>query len=158
MMRSFGCDLRSFQKKISTCCTKPSHKSSSSGKQGQTHNSVSSRPVEPKCRSSIQHSRGISINHIIMADAKIQRLYRQLFADRTISPDEDDELIATLQSLTTVQDGSSSPPALTPDKLQWMRTTAFNVARNYLDDEREENVKLLKAINAVVSVRDRRSR
>ncbi len=93
-----------------------------------------------------------------MADIKIQRLYRQLFADRTISPDEDDELISTLQSLTTVQDGSSSPPALTPDKLQWMRTTAFNVARNYLDDDRDENVKLLKAINAVVSVRDMRSR
>jgi hypothetical protein len=93
-----------------------------------------------------------------MTDAKIQRLYRQLFSDRTISPDEDEELISTLQSLTTVQDGSSSPPALTPDKLQWMRTTAFNVARNYLDDDREENVKLLKAINAVVSVRDMRSR
>ena len=89
-----------------------------------------------------------------MCDAKIQQLYRRLFADRTISPDEDDTLISALQSLTTVSDGSSSPPTLTPDKLQWMRTTAFNVARNYLEDDRDENVKLLKAINAVVSSQD----
>lgn len=85
-------------------------------------------------------------------DSKIQKLYRQLFADRTITPDEDDALISTLQSLTTVPDGSSLPPVLTPDKMQWMRTAAFNIACDYLDDDdREENVKLLKAINAVVS-------
>ena len=87
-----------------------------------------------------------------MADIKIQKLYRQIFADRTITPDEDDELIATLQRLQTVTDGSSSPPAITPDKLEWMRTSAFRIAREYLDDEdRDENVKLLKAVNAVVS-------
>ena len=90
-----------------------------------------------------------------MTGLKIQTLYRQLFADRTINPDENEQLISTLQSLTKVPEGSSSPPALTPDKLQWMRTAAFNIARDYLHDDREENVKLLKAINAVVRGRGR---
>eukprot|EP00571_Detonula_confervacea_P009856 CAMPEP_0172301444 /NCGR_PEP_ID=MMETSP1058-20130122/3332_1 /TAXON_ID=83371 /ORGANISM="Detonula confervacea, Strain CCMP 353" /LENGTH=513 /DNA_ID=CAMNT_0013011561 /DNA_START=7 /DNA_END=1548 /DNA_ORIENTATION=+ len=91
-----------------------------------------------------------------MADAVIEDLYRATFTDRLITPDENADLISTLQELQTIQDGSSTPPALTPDKLVWVRAAAFRIACEYLvedgdaDDPREENVKLLKTINAVV--------
>ncbi|KAL7528650.1 hypothetical protein ACHAWF_002649, partial [Thalassiosira exigua] len=96
-------------------------------------------------------------NRVTMADFAIEELYRQTFADRRITPDESAELIAALQELQQVPDGSTTPPALTPDKLVWLRALAFRIACDYLagdddaDDPREENVKLLKTINAVVS-------
>jgi len=91
-----------------------------------------------------------------MADSLLEDLYRQTFADRSISPDENAELVATLQELQQVQDGSSTPPALTPDKLVWVRAAAFRIACEYLvedggaDEPREENVNLLRTINGVV--------
>lgn len=92
-----------------------------------------------------------------MADAVIEELYRQAFSDRLITPDENAELIATFQKLQIIEDGSTSPPALTPDKLVWLRATVFRTACEYLmdgdgdvDDPREENVKLLRAVNAIV--------
>ena len=93
-----------------------------------------------------------------MADAVIEELYRSTFADRLITPDENAELISTLQDLQAIQDGSSTPPALTPDKLVWLRAAAFRIACEYLvedggDDARGENVKLLKTVNAVVSIK-----
>ena len=94
-----------------------------------------------------------------MADAAIEELYRETFADRLITPDENADLISTLQDLQTIEDGSTSPPALTPDKVVWLRAAAFRIGCEYLvdedgddvDDPREENVKLLRTINAVVS-------
>lgn len=93
-----------------------------------------------------------------MADAAIEALYHQTFADRLVTPDESAELVATLRVLQTVEDGSTTPPALTPDKLVWLRAAAFRAAgTDHLvgdgdaEDPRGENVKLLKAINAVVS-------
>jgi len=93
-----------------------------------------------------------------MADAAIEELYRETFADRLITPDENADLISTLQDLQTIEDGSTSPPALTPDKVVWLRAAAFRIGCEYLvdedgddvDDPREENVKLLRTINAVV--------
>lgn len=91
-----------------------------------------------------------------MADDSLEELYRDTFADRLISPDENAELISTLQEFQTVQDGSSKPPALTPDKLVWLRAAAFRIACEYLvedgdaDDPREENTNLLRTINGVV--------
>lgn len=91
-----------------------------------------------------------------MADAVIEELYCSTFADRLITPEENAELISTLQDLQSIPDGSSTPPALTPDKLVWLRAAAFRIACKYLvedggaDDPRGENVKLLKAVNAVV--------
>ena len=92
-----------------------------------------------------------------MSDSAIEAIYRQTFADRVVTPEESADLISTLQDLQKVQDGSSSPPPLTPDKLIWLRAAAFRIAAEYLvdgdddfEDPREENVKLLKALNAVV--------
>ena len=91
-----------------------------------------------------------------MADNKIEELCREIFSGRFITADENDDLIANLQKLQTVQHGSSTPAALTPDRMGCLRDAAFRIACEYLvdgghaDDPREENVKLLKAINAVV--------
>ena len=92
-----------------------------------------------------------------MADTAIEELYRATFTDRSISPEENADLIATLNEFQTIQDGASTPPALTPDKFVWLRAAAFRIACEYLvedgdDDAREDNVKLLKTINGVVSV------
>lgn len=89
-----------------------------------------------------------------MSDAAFETIYRTTFTDRVVTPDESADLIATLQDFQQIQDGSSTPP-LTPDKLIWLRAAAFRVACEYLVEDgdeagREENVKLLKAINAVV--------
>ena len=90
-----------------------------------------------------------------MSDAAIEAIYRQTFADRLVTPEENEALISTLIELQQVRDGSSLPP-LTPDKLVWLRAAAFRIACEYLvedgdaEDPREENVKLLKAVNAVV--------
>lgn len=91
------------------------------------------------------------------ADSIIEDLYRQCYADRSISPDENADLVATLQELMQIQDGSTTPPTLTPDKIVWVRAAAFRIACEYLvdddagvDDPRDENVKLLKTINGVV--------
>ena len=70
-----------------------------------------------------------------MADAAVEALYREVFADRLISPDENAELISTLEELQQIPDGSSQPPALTPDKLVWLRAAAFRIACDYLVED-----------------------
>lgn len=84
--------------------------------------------------------------------AAIEELYRATFADRSITADENEELISTLQGLQTIEDAATAPPALTPDKLVWLRASAFRIGCEYLAEDREENVKLLRTINAVVRV------
>eukprot|EP00557_Chaetoceros_sp_GSL56_P014737 CAMPEP_0176485866 /NCGR_PEP_ID=MMETSP0200_2-20121128/5267_1 /TAXON_ID=947934 /ORGANISM="Chaetoceros sp., Strain GSL56" /LENGTH=507 /DNA_ID=CAMNT_0017882537 /DNA_START=368 /DNA_END=1891 /DNA_ORIENTATION=+ len=84
-----------------------------------------------------------------MSDIAIETLYRQTFNDRNVSPEESSLLTAHLQSLQQISDGSTSTP-MTPDQIVWFRATAFRIACEYLDDCMEENVKLLKALNAVV--------
>ena len=93
-----------------------------------------------------------------MADAAVEDLYRTVFADRTVTPDENAEIATALRGLEAVADGATSPPAVTPDKLVWLRAAAFRVGCEFLadgdgdaGDPRAENVKLLRAINAVVN-------
>ncbi|KAL7466261.1 hypothetical protein ACHAXS_006552 [Conticribra weissflogii] len=100
-----------------------------------------------------------------MSDTAIEELYRQTFSDRLVTPEESDDLIDTLQSLQQIQDNAASPPPppVTPDKFVWLRAAAFRIACEYLvqegdvnsdgeefEDPREENLKLLKSINALV--------
>ena len=72
-------------------------------------------------------------------DAKVEEFYRQIFADLTVSPEEASELEEYFSSL--------NPP---PDKLVWLRATAFRLGCEFLSDENDRNVALLRAINAIV--------
>jgi len=79
-----------------------------------------------------------------MANKQIIRFYRNLYSDLSVSRDENEEICQTLTEL--------NPP---PDKLVWLRATAFRIGSEYLsddddDDGREANVSLLKCINTVV--------
>ena len=57
----------------------------------------------------------------------------------TVSPEEASELEEYFSSL--------NPP---PDKLVWLRATAFRLGCEFLSDENDRNVALLRAINAIV--------
>ncbi|KAL7486371.1 hypothetical protein ACHAW6_011964 [Cyclotella cf. meneghiniana] len=79
----------------------------------------------------------------------VESLYREIFADRSVTPEESSSLLSHFRSLQQISDNSTAPP-LTPDQIVWLRASAFRIACEFLQDEREENVKLLKALNAVV--------
>lgn len=72
-------------------------------------------------------------------DQKVEAHYREIFTDLVVSPEESAELVEYFQSL--------NPP---PDKLVWLRATAFRLGCEYLSDDQEKNVALLRAINAIV--------
>eukprot|EP00538_Stauroneis_constricta_P004554 CAMPEP_0119551048 /NCGR_PEP_ID=MMETSP1352-20130426/4432_1 /TAXON_ID=265584 /ORGANISM="Stauroneis constricta, Strain CCMP1120" /LENGTH=467 /DNA_ID=CAMNT_0007597055 /DNA_START=90 /DNA_END=1493 /DNA_ORIENTATION=- len=72
-------------------------------------------------------------------DSKVEGFYRSIFTDLVVSPEEAQELIDYFKSL--------NPP---PDKLVWLRATAFRLGCEFLSDDADKNVALLRAINAVV--------
>lgn len=81
--------------------------------------------------------------------ADIESLYRETFTDRLVTPEESSSLIGYFTNLQSIQDGSTVPP-MTPDQMVWLRASAFKIACEFIDEDTEENVKLLKAVNAVV--------
>jgi hypothetical protein len=73
-------------------------------------------------------------------DAKVVAFYRDIFADLTVDREEAAELNAFLASL--------NPP---PDKLLWIRATAFRIAAEFLsEDSKDANVSLLRTVNYLV--------
>jgi hypothetical protein len=72
-------------------------------------------------------------------DTKVEEFYRRIFADLTVSPEEASELEEYFSSL--------NPP---PDKLVWLRATAFRLGCDFLSDDNDRNLSLLRAINAIV--------
>lgn len=74
-------------------------------------------------------------------DAKVETFYRSIFTDLVVSPEESSQLVTYFQAL--------NPP---PDKLVWLRATAFRLGCEFLsdDDDNDKNVALLRAINAIV--------
>ncbi|KAG7338723.1 endoribonuclease XendoU [Nitzschia inconspicua] len=72
-------------------------------------------------------------------DAKVEQFYRQIFADLKVSPEEASELEEFF---------SSCNPPLT--KLVWLRATAFRLGCDFLSNDHDHNVALLRAINAIV--------
>lgn len=72
-------------------------------------------------------------------DNQIEAFYRGIFADLTVDREEAQELVDFFNEL--------NPP---PDKLVGLRATAFKVGCEFLSDDGEANVKLLKTINAIV--------
>ena len=68
-------------------------------------------------------------------DKQVESLYRHVYEDRVVDPDENAELVETLRNLTRIQ---STTPPLTPDKAWWLRAAAFRIAGEFLCDDREE--------------------
>jgi hypothetical protein len=74
-------------------------------------------------------------------DQKIEAMYQQIFSDLTLDADESDDLKDFFNEM--------NPP---PDKLVWLRGTAFRIACEFLSDDRDTNMNLLRAVNAIVHV------
>ncbi len=72
-------------------------------------------------------------------DEKVEEFYKNILSDLTIDQEESEELVAYFDSL--------NPP---PDKLVWLRSTAFRLGCEYLSDDTDNNVALLRTINAIV--------
>lgn len=73
-------------------------------------------------------------------DAQTEQFYRQIYADLEVDGSEASKLAAYFDTL--------NPP---PDKLIWLRSTAFRLACEFLsEDDKDRNVKLLRAVNAIV--------
>ena len=72
-------------------------------------------------------------------DAKVEKFYRNIFSDLAVDHEEADDLVDFFHSM--------NPP---PDKLVWLRSTAFRLGCEFLSDDQENNVALLRAINAIV--------
>ena len=72
-------------------------------------------------------------------DAKVVSFYRQIYADLSVDREEAAELNDFLSGL--------NPP---PDKLMWMRASAFRIASEFLTDDKDKNVSLLRTINFIV--------
>ena len=70
---------------------------------------------------------------------KVEEFYKELFEDMIISRKENSELMAFFKE--------NIPPA---GSLVALRATAFKAAVEYLSDEKQTNITLLKCINVVV--------
>lgn len=74
-----------------------------------------------------------------MSSKLFEQLYRDIFADLSVSKEESAEIT---QKFT-----DANPP---PDKLIWLRSTAFRIGSEFLTDDRSSNTSLLRSINAIV--------
>ena len=74
-----------------------------------------------------------------MASKVIEALYREVFGDLSVSREEDTQIREKLEEINV-------PPA----KIVWVRATAFRIGCEFLTDDQESNVQLLRCINAIV--------
>ena len=72
-------------------------------------------------------------------DAQVESFYNNIFTDLKVDQEEAQELVDYFDGL--------NPP---PDKLVWLRATAFRLGCGFLSEDRDKNVALLRAINAIV--------
>mmetsp|Transcript_31378 Transcript_31378/g.46280 ORF Transcript_31378/g.46280 Transcript_31378/m.46280 type:complete len:467 (+) Transcript_31378:134-1534(+) len=72
-------------------------------------------------------------------DSKVETFYRKIFQDLTLDSAEAKELVDYFSQL--------NPP---PDKLVWLRASAFRLGCEFLTEDNENNVKLIRVINAIV--------
>jgi hypothetical protein len=73
-------------------------------------------------------------------DNQVETFYRRIYADLEVDASEASKLNSYFSTL--------NPP---PDKLVWLRSTAFRLGCEFIsDDDRDRNVNLLRAINAIV--------
>uniref|UniRef100_A0A6U2B9D2 EndoU domain-containing protein n=1 Tax=Pseudictyota dubia TaxID=2749911 RepID=A0A6U2B9D2_9STRA len=76
-----------------------------------------------------------------MADAVFDKFYRDIFADLTVDREESAFIKKKFEE--------ANPP---PDKLVPLRAGAFRIGCEFLSDNHDDNVSLLRAINAIVHV------
>ena len=74
-----------------------------------------------------------------MSSKIIEALYREVLSDLSVSREEDTEIRQKLEEINV-------PPA----KIVWVRAAAFRIGCEFLADDRESNVQLLRCINAIV--------
>jgi poly(U)-specific endoribonuclease len=72
-------------------------------------------------------------------DAQVENFYRNVLTDLKVNQDESEELVEYFSTL--------NPP---PDKLVWLRATAFRLGCEFLSEDQDQNVALLRAINAII--------
>jgi hypothetical protein len=74
-------------------------------------------------------------------DTQVENFYRKILTDLTVSEEDATELVEFFSSV--------NPP---PDKLVWLRATAFKIGCEFLsdDDNKDHDVALLRAINVIV--------
>jgi hypothetical protein len=70
---------------------------------------------------------------------KVEDLYRSVFSDLTVDREEGEELTDFFTEM--------NPP---PDTLVSLRASAFKIGSDFLTDDNDKNVALMKAINAIV--------
>lgn len=75
-----------------------------------------------------------------MSSKIFEAYYREIFSDLSVSREESDEIKEQLQE--------ANPP---PDKLVWLRASAFRIGCEFLTNDGDANVSLLKSINAIVN-------
>lgn len=76
-----------------------------------------------------------------MSDVVFESLYREILADLSIDRDESQEIMEKFKEL--------NPP---PDKLVWLRAAAFRVGSEFLTEDKDSNIALLRSINAIVHI------
>ena len=74
-----------------------------------------------------------------MADQLFETFYRDIYTDLTVDREESNEIKAKFVE--------ANPP---PDKLTWLRAAAFRIGTEFLTDEHDSNVALLRCINSIV--------
>jgi len=74
-----------------------------------------------------------------MSDYVVNKFYREIFADLKVDREEAQELKDFFSK--------TNPP---PDKLVKLRASAFRIGCEFLSEDRDSNVSLLRAINAIV--------
>ncbi len=72
-------------------------------------------------------------------DTQVEYFYRNVLTDLKVNQEESQELVEYFSEL--------NPP---PDKLVWLRATAFRLGCEFLSEDQDQNVALLRAINAIV--------
>jgi poly(U)-specific endoribonuclease len=72
-------------------------------------------------------------------DQKVEAFYRSIFSDLTLDRNEASEVTTFFEEC--------NPP---PDKLVWLRATSFRIGCEFLGEDQDNNVALLRCINAIV--------
>ena len=74
------------------------------------------------------------------SEEAVEELYRTLFTDLVVDSEENQELFEFFR-------GDNRPPE---DKLIWTRASAFRMGVEFLGEDRDTNVSLMKCINSIV--------